>query len=363
VALFAGAACYAAIVVSHQLTPVLLILQVGALALLLGRVPVWVVGGMIALEAGWLALAYPFVENHFDLFSFSPGAVPESGFSREHGLAGVAVVLQSRTALMAGIVGLAVIGAIRAHRSGWPQPAVLTLACAPAVAVAFQPYGGEGVLRAYLFGLPWICVLAALALLPHRDRRRPAVRALPRLLACGVVLGALCLLASFGSEQRNYLTRDDVAVDSWFERNAPVGASATRVLPVFPGSLTRDYAEFLGSADRGRALIDFPQFRGHQLGALDLPAIRRLLDSDHVEARYVLLTPAQERVSRLYSVVPEGSFDSLRNALQIAPDFALVYRSGSGTVFKYVPNTGPVFRGGPPVREPVSPESARKEAP
>jgi len=353
-ALCVGAACYAAIVVSHQLSPVLLILQVGALALLLRRVPVWVLGGMLALEVGWVALAYPFVERHFDLFAFSPGAVPHSGFSREQGLYGVGVVLQSRTVLMAGIVALAVVGAIRAYRSGSLRPAVVALACAPAIAVALQPYGGEGVLRAYLFCLPWICVLAALALLPDHGRRlcrRPAVFA--GLLTCGLVFGALFLLAHYGTEQRNYLTADDVAVAAWFEGNAPAGASATLVLPVYPGLLTGNYAEFVGT-EAGQALVDFPQFRGHQLGARDVPAIRRLLDSDHAAGRYVLLTPAQERVSRLYSVVPEGSFDSLRSALQIAPDFALVYRSGGGTVFKYLPNTRLVVRGGTLVRVPVS---------
>jgi hypothetical protein len=354
-ALCVGAACYAAIVVSHQLSPILLILQVAALTLLLGRVPVWVLGGMIALEAGWVALAYPFVER-LDLLSFSPGAVPQSGFSRDDGLAGVTVVLHSRTALMAGIVGLAVVGAIRAHRSGSLRPAVLALACAPAVAVALQPYGGEGVLRAYLFGLPWICVLAALALLPVHGRRPGGRPVLSGLLACGVVLGALFLLAYYGTEERNYLTTDDVAVASWFERNAPAGASATLVLPVHAGSLTRNYAEFGGPGEFARALIDFPQFRGHQLGAQDVPAIRRLLASDDAKGRYVLFTPVQERVSRLYSVLPEGSFDSLQRALENAPDFALVYRRGRGSVFKYMPGTRLVVQDGALVRVPVNPD-------
>ena len=66
-ALAVGGLCFLAVVISHQFSPVLLILGVVALSLLIRRIPLWVAAAMMVVELWWVALSWPFVKYHFDL--------------------------------------------------------------------------------------------------------------------------------------------------------------------------------------------------------------------------------------------------------------------------------------------------------
>jgi GT2 family glycosyltransferase len=60
-ALVVGGACFLAVVISHQISPVLLILSVTALSLVLRRIPLWIPVAMVVVEVWWVALSWPFV--------------------------------------------------------------------------------------------------------------------------------------------------------------------------------------------------------------------------------------------------------------------------------------------------------------
>ena len=61
---------------------------------------------------------------------------------------------------------LAIAGAWLRRKSGRPVLALLLLAFSPFLMLVILAYGQEGVLRVYLFSLPWTAALAALALAP-----------------------------------------------------------------------------------------------------------------------------------------------------------------------------------------------------
>jgi hypothetical protein len=328
-ALVVGAVLFVAVVVSHQLSPVLLIVQVLALALVFRRVPLWVVGGMVVIQAAWMALAWEFLDRNVDIFAFEPGSTPASDFDDTTGVAGVSVVNFARPALMLGIVALAVLGWIRARNR--LNPAAIVLMVAPFLVLAVTPYGGEGILRSYLFALPWCCVLAAVSL----RRQFLRVPSLAALAASAAVFGSLFLLAYYGGEERAYVTPDDVAVATWYEQNAPAGSRAATMVPVHPGLLTSNYPALAdGGGISGPSLSRDEALRGQLLGDADLPEIARLLDEEPATRQYVILTPIQERVSETYTIFEEGSFKGLRDALSLSPDYRLVYRHGGGYVFE-----------------------------
>ena len=77
-ALLVGTLVYLAVVVSHQLSPILLIAQVVAIALIGGRLPLWVPVAMLAIEVWWISTTWSFVGDHFNLFDINPGARPEA---------------------------------------------------------------------------------------------------------------------------------------------------------------------------------------------------------------------------------------------------------------------------------------------
>jgi hypothetical protein len=61
---------------------------------------------------------------------------------------------------------LAVLGVLLRRRAGRSVGSLALLAFSPFITLAMLAYGQEGVLRVYLFSLPWTAALAALALVP-----------------------------------------------------------------------------------------------------------------------------------------------------------------------------------------------------
>jgi hypothetical protein len=61
---------------------------------------------------------------------------------------------------------LAVLGVLLRRRAGRSVASLALLAFSPFITLALLAYGQEGVLRVYLFSLPWTAALAALALAP-----------------------------------------------------------------------------------------------------------------------------------------------------------------------------------------------------
>jgi hypothetical protein len=55
-------------VVTHQLTPIAVLLQVIVLALFVKIRPLWLLAVWIGMEAAWVALALPFLVERFALF-------------------------------------------------------------------------------------------------------------------------------------------------------------------------------------------------------------------------------------------------------------------------------------------------------
>jgi hypothetical protein len=323
-AVVVGGLCSVAVVVSHQLSPIMLILSLAALTVMTGRPPLWIVGGLVAMEAWWLYLSYEFVSAHFQLFSVDVAA---SARPAGPGLPGATFGVNASRAAMLFMVLLAAAGFARRLRAGHRDLAPLALAAAPALVVGLQSYGGEAPLRAYLFALPWLAFFAAAAC------DATAVRGSWRLLSVTLLLGAGTLFGYFGQELVNRIGRDDVAASRWFLDHAPPHASLTLVAPNFPGRLNARYAVHLDSPP---SLVEAPGFRPHRLGPEDVPVLESLLQRNRAPTRYVALSPSGERYARFYGLAPSGSFARLAHALAASPDFRLVYRRGAARVFEYV---------------------------
>ena len=166
-ALALGGVCYLAIVVTHQLSPIFRILAVTALSLFGRRVPLWIPAAMLAVEAWWVALAWPFLSEHYLLLSPNPSETgrPE-GSTLVHTLPGYRLVVYATIAILALMALLAAAGFVRRLRGHHWELAGASLAVVPVLVVGLQSYNGGAALRAYLFALPWLAFFAAAALSP-----------------------------------------------------------------------------------------------------------------------------------------------------------------------------------------------------
>jgi GT2 family glycosyltransferase len=331
-AVVAGAVCYLAVVVTHQLSPLLLLTSVTGLALLTRRVPLWVPAAMAAVEVWWLVLAWPYLTDHFSLLDFDPAQ--STAPAGAHGLPGVELVALSARALIVIVVVLAAIGLFRRYRQGLANLAPATLVLAPVALVLIQTYGGEGRFRAYLFALPWLSFFAAWACAPKRSGAA-AWRSWRLALACAAT-GTCFVFAYFGLEMVNRMTRDDVAAALWFDRHAPRGSLLVGLTPNFPNQLTARYARTHDPALPGNhGLSVEPGFPPRRFHAADLPRLEGTLGSYGVRHTFLSLTSSQERYGRLFGVLAPDSRRSLEVLLRQSPSFRPVYRRGSATIFEY----------------------------
>jgi hypothetical protein len=331
-ALLIGAICALAVVVSHQLSPVLLLLSVAVLTVVRRGPPLWVLAGLVAMEAYWVFQSYDFISAHFKLLEFDPAASATPAGTGER-LAGASLgATASRAAILLTVL-LAAAGLVRRLRAGRWDLAPAALACAPFLVIGVQSYDGEGPLRAFLFALPWLAFFGAAACAPGRRARSLLDRSW-RLVVASLIIGAGALFGYFGQELMNYMSRDDVAASRWYLDHAPPRASLTSLAPNFPERLNARYATHL---DAPPTLLTAPGYRPHSLGAADLPRLEALLRRDHAPQRYVAISPSEERYARFHGLAPPGSFARITGALRTSPDFELVYERGTAAIFLYRP--------------------------
>jgi hypothetical protein len=169
---------------SHQLTPYAMVLALAACLLTrrLGRPESVLLVAVFAL--GWLSLgASNYWVGHLNVIFGSVGQVgstlSSNVTSRVSGGSTHLLVVEIRILLTGLVYFLAGIGFLRRYTDSRVLEA---LAGAPFILVAAQSYGGEGLLRVVLFGLPFVSLLAASAIFP---RQTGSIRALVPTIAIG----------------------------------------------------------------------------------------------------------------------------------------------------------------------------------
>ncbi|MGH3168907.1 MAG: hypothetical protein ACRDN0_23875 [Trebonia sp.] len=158
------------LVFSHELSPYIVVIQLIALALVGQMRPRWIPLAALAITLGYLIPNFSYVNSHYGVLSsfgnfFSniqspsasdPGTTPESQ----------RIIGYCADLLSVGIWMLALIGAWRRRGSRRTVIALLFLTFSPVLVLVGGAYGNEGILRVYLFSLPWAAALATFALMP-----------------------------------------------------------------------------------------------------------------------------------------------------------------------------------------------------
>ncbi len=334
VALLIGAGCTLAVITTHQLSPVLLIMDVAAITVLTRRIPLWVPAAMAVLELWWLSLAFPFVSRHFTLIQVGTDhGAAAAGRNLAAAPPGATASFYAPAIVMLLMVALAGVGLVRRLRAGHRDLVLVGFIVAPVLVVAVQPYGGEGPYRAFLFALPWLAFLGAAACARGGGRRALSAMSGRRLALVSPVLAVCLLFALFGQELANHVLTGDVQASTWYEQNAPAGSLRINLAPNAPDRLTARYP--LVSLSDPQSLMEDPGFAGHRLGAADIPRLERVISQQGPHPVYVVLTRGQENYARLNGLLPTGSVGSFVAALRSSSAFALVFSRPGAWIFRY----------------------------
>lgn len=157
---------FAFVVFSHPLTPFFTVTAVTALVVFRRCAPSWLPLVMGLMTTAWIIfMTQPFLQGHLDWVTGDAGQLKSifAGNVTEHvaGDAQHVLITQLCIVMTLFVWGLAFLGAIGRWQQGHRDITLALLALTPFPLLAVQPYGGEMILRIYLFTLPSMAFFAA----------------------------------------------------------------------------------------------------------------------------------------------------------------------------------------------------------
>lgn len=316
----------ATIIVSHQLTPFMLLAAVGVLTVT-GRT--WaprlglVIGLIIVL---WLSTAAStYLAGHPLLFVDSGGAVESNVAARLGGSPGHVLVVQVRTVMALACWSLAGVGFLRLWRQGVRDPRPVLLFAVPLAMVPVHTYGGEMMLRAALFAAPFTAYYAAAALLPLCRRTQTG-----RSILLGSLLAALTIglvVARFGNTRFDMFTEAEIDGVARLYQLAPDDAVLIAGANPTPWRY-RDY-----TAHRHTTLTDLCQ--------TELPDscddILTETASESTGGAMVLLSRSNLASMRMQGDVTTQAFEAFEGRLASARHTRLVFRNEDVRIYHVLP--------------------------
>jgi hypothetical protein len=350
---------YFALSMTHQLSPYMVAIQLGGLAVAGMLRPKWLPVALAAVAIGYLLPHFGFVNSHFGLLSslgsFLNNAKPPSLSVTPVVAASETTIARCSELLSIGIWCLALAGAWFRRRSRQPCLALVFLAFSPFGLLAIQAYGNEGVLRVFLFSLPYAAALAAIALLPppavilaktkhHRARMRLKNRGrgtVPVLIALGAVL-ALFFPAFFGNDGHNVMPANDVNTLTAFQQYAVPGTIYAAVANG-PFDDTSNYN--LSNIEQifASGLLGAKWQVGPNVATLILDVALR--QTDRSRPVYVVIASSMVGYNQAYGLAPANAFEVLERSLAHTPPWQLIVHQGDVEIYELPPNTLPVIGG------------------
>jgi len=324
---------FALVVFSHPLTPFFVLASVTPLVIFRRCTPRWLPILMAIMTGAWIFfMAQAFLAGHSYFVTGDFGKVgnvvttnvtQRVAGSPEHNF-----VVEMRTIMTAAIWGLACVGAVARLRKGYRDVTYILLAIAPFSLIVANSYGGEMLLRIYLFSLPLMVFFIASLFYTTSGSGRS------RKMTAAVVGVSLILLGGFlftryGNERVDYMTYAEVDGARYLYSIAP------------PNSLL-----IKGWSDAGP--LQFQDFEKYTITSLDtvpsnavtsqnVNAIVQFIESQKYADTYLIITRSQKAAAELFSGLPPGTLDRLEGALLRSGKFELMYSNPDAQILKYVP--------------------------
>lgn len=317
--------------VSHQLTPFLMLAACIGLVLARRCVTTGLPMLLTVILATWLSyLTAGYWSGHLDellggvgnlIGNLSTSVGDRAVGNDEHQM-----VVYTRIALTAVLFALATLGVLRRRLRAIDDRVALVLLLTPFIAMGLQSYGGEIMLRVYLFALPAACVLAAYVFFPETQ---PGPRSPHRFMAagaCALVLTGGFLLARYGNEQFEIIRAGELAAVQYVYQQG--GAAQILFLTDSPDNGATPFIP-LGyqSVERVSPVgVQAPRDPHDVANVID--RMRRL-----GAGTYLITTHGQEAYLELSGGYPAGWGDRFRAQLAHTPEVQVVTRTPDAVVY------------------------------
>jgi hypothetical protein len=316
-----------AMTVSHQLTPFAVIPMLAAL-LLTGRLRLRFLPVLaVVLPVGWLVFgASTYLQGHQDQLFGSFGDIGTNAFgslsSRVSGSDSHQFVVYTRLAEVAVLWLLAAVGAMVGRRRGAPWLTAAVGALALFVLIPIQPYGGELLLRIYLFSLPFTVCLAVLPLMSDKPSG-PGLRRGIALLVLGAVLSVTTVVTRYGNDIMESFSTDEIALVNRLYETAPPGSKLIEAVRNTPWKFQHysgyDYRSLVPAEPRPGA------------SPLTCDAANQIAARS---GAYLIVTVSQLHAADLRGSTPAGDLRNFVATCGTNPGWTRIAENDDGVVFR-----------------------------
>jgi O-antigen/teichoic acid export membrane protein len=324
---------FAFVVFSHQLTPFFIILSVSALVLFHRCRHRWLPLLMIAMTATWILLmTQAFLVGHmsdvvggFHLFnSFSQNVTSRVAGNPQH-----TFIARIRIYMSVLVWGLAVISGFIRWRRGYRDATIVLLALTPFPFFIIQPYGGEMLLRSYLFSLPSMVFFIAAFFYSVPLLKKGHWRVVGSVCLCLILLGGF-FYTRYGNENMDYMTNDEVAGVEYLYSIAPAHSLLLGGWDGAPWHF-KDYEKY--------TLVSLSESHLFKAASTeDVNAIVQYLQAHQQKGGnvYMLFTRSQKMTFNSMSGLPPGSLDQIEEKIAASGDFNLVYQNPDAQIYQFI---------------------------
>ena len=317
---------YFAIVAAHQLTPYVVIAQVGGLVVLGLLWRGWMLTALlIVLVGAFLLPRYSLIADQYGGLLSGGNAVNNASGIQGTTNYGAQEFSGKVVEVLAVILYLPALVSILRHWRALGQVAIPgILAFAPVLILFGQDYGGEAIYRVYMFSSAWCSILLANSLIQIR-----ATAWRRALVSCTcVVIVLLGMEGSYSALSVNGFTPQELSASLWLYGHAPRGSLFVLATDNFPNLEAPDFKDF-----NTLIIPEFPLEPGRAwLTDADLPAIEKWIASFHNSNTYVVFS-RRENAYAVYFDNPSG-MGKLEKEVAYAPGWTVVYRNSDATIYR-----------------------------
>ncbi len=327
---------FAAIVPTHQLTPFAAILCVSALVVTRRCTAVRLPIIMVVLLAAWMTfMASAYLSGNFSSLLSQVGQVgsifEENVNRRIAGSSDHQSVVSLRLTLSALLVVLAAVGYLRSSRRTVDES--MAICCgAPILLLGLQNYGGEVLLRAYLFSLPFAAYFTATVFIAQRPKRSSVKTFLMPLAVVALVAFSTTgfLIARYGNQRIDSFTAAELTAVNELYDVAPPGSLLLAGIEVLPWK-HREYDTY-----KYRSIDDLDGVRSGQVTPF-VAAESALRTADD---GYFIVSRAQFAYEDAFGSLPDAELVTLEADLLGTGSLELIYENTDARIYRYDDQAG-----------------------
>ncbi len=346
-------ALFALDVSSHPLTPFFTLMSVTLLVVFRRCKPFWLPILLAGMIAAWLFfMASSFLAGHVSMVTSSFGIfgtlIKSNISNRVQGSPEHIFITQFRLVMTALLILIAFLGVLRRFRAGQHDLTYVLLALAPFPLFLTQDYGGEMLLRVYLFALPFLAFFAAALFYGNTNARkvnatyvpsgsRKALRPSTTRTTIAIMLTSVALLSGFlftryGNERNDYISQPMLDGMHYLYSVAPTNSVLIAAWEGGPWYF-QDYEKY----DYNE--LDDDQF-GKDAANGNVQHIVQFILGEERQNAYVVFNSSQEATFDSTMGYSPGRLQLLEHKMLASGNFVMIYHNADIQILKFVDTAG-----------------------